>query len=74
MRRGVRQLLESATAPDGDVRLPDDTAIEVCRAIGSSMPQPESLMLTSFNDDEVLFDAIMVGAPGYCSEEVADQS
>ena len=54
-----------ATAPDVavlDVRLPDGTGIEVCRDLRSSMPDLKCLMLTSFNDDEALFDAIMAGA------------
>lgn len=62
-----------ATAPDVavlDVRLPDGTGIEVCRDLRSSMPDLTCLMLTSFNDDEALFDAIMAGASGYVLKEV----
>ena len=57
-----------ATQPDVavlDVRLPDGNGIEVCREIRSRMPQLSCLMLTSFADDEALFDAIMAGASGY---------
>jgi two-component system, NarL family, response regulator DevR len=62
-----------ATMPDVailDVRLPDGTGIEVCRDIRSQMPDLKCLMLTSFNDDEALFDAIMAGAAGYVLKEV----
>ncbi|MCU1393062.1 MAG: LuxR family transcriptional regulator [Ilumatobacteraceae bacterium] len=62
-----------ATKPDVailDVRLPDGTGIEVCRDLRSMMPDLKCLMLTSFNDDEALFDAIMAGAAGYVLKEV----
>src|SRR5260370_21773102 len=47
-----------------DVRLPDGDGVSVCRDIRSSQPQVACLMLTSFGDDEALFDAIMAGAAG----------
>ena len=53
-----------------DVRLPDGTGVEVCRDLRSQMPELKCLMLTSFNDDEALFDAIMAGASGYVLKEV----
>jgi two-component system, NarL family, response regulator DevR len=53
-----------------DVRLPDGTGIEVCRDLRSQMPELKCLMLTSFNDDEALIDAIMAGASGYVLKEV----
>ncbi|MFC7218059.1 response regulator [Streptomyces polyrhachis] len=48
-----------------DVRLPDGSGVEVCREIRSQDPGIKCLMLTSFPDDEALFDAIMAGASGY---------
>ena len=48
-----------------DVRLPDGDGVSVCREIRSRMPGVACLMLTSFGDDEALFDAIMAGAAGY---------
>ena len=62
-----------ATSPDVavlDVRLPDGNGIEVCRDLRSLLPDLRCLMLTSFNDDEALFDAIMAGASGYVLKEV----
>ncbi len=53
-----------------DVRLPDGNGVEVCREIRSSHPEIVCLMLTSFSDDEALFDAIMAGAAGYVLKEV----
>lgn len=57
-----------ATRPDVavlDVRLPDGSGVEVCREIRSRDESIKCLMLTSFSDDEALFDAIMAGASGY---------
>ncbi|MFJ1705354.1 response regulator [Kitasatospora sp. NPDC088346] len=48
-----------------DVRLPDGNGVEVCREVRSLDPAIKCLMLTSFSDDEALFDAIMAGASGY---------
>lgn len=53
-----------------DVRLPDGTGVEVCRDIRSDMPDVRCLMLTSYADDEALFDAIMAGASGYVLKEI----
>ncbi|MFE2885282.1 response regulator [Streptomyces graminifolii] len=57
-----------ATHPDVailDVRLPDGSGVEVCREIRALDESVKCLMLTSFADDEALFDAIMAGASGY---------
>jgi two-component system response regulator DevR len=62
-----------ATTPDVailDVRLPDGSGIEVCRDLRSMLPDLKCLMLTSFTDDEALFDAIMAGASGYVLKDV----
>ena len=53
-----------------DVRLPDGNGVEVCREIRSRHPEIQCLMLTSFADDEALFDAIMAGAAGYVLKQV----
>jgi DNA-binding NarL/FixJ family response regulator len=53
-----------------DVRLPDGNGVEVCRDIRSRHPDVQCLMLTSFADDEALFDAIMAGASGYVLKQV----
>ncbi|MFJ9110988.1 response regulator [Streptomyces sp. NPDC102283] len=57
-----------ATRPDVavlDVRLPDGSGVEVCREVRSRDENIKCLMLTSYADDEALFDAIMAGASGY---------
>jgi DNA-binding NarL/FixJ family response regulator len=53
-----------------DVRLPDGDGVSVCREIRSRMPGVACLMLTSFGDDEALFDAIMAGAAGYVLKQI----
>lgn len=53
-----------------DVRLPDGDGVEVCREIRSRHPEIQCLMLTSFADDEALFNAIMAGASGYVLKQV----
>ena len=53
-----------------DVRLPDGDGVSVCRELRSAMPELACLMLTSFADDEALFDAIMAGAAGYVLKQI----
>lgn len=53
-----------------DVRLPDGDGVTVCRELRDRMPDLRCLMLTSFADDEALFDAIMAGAAGYVLKQV----
>jgi DNA-binding NarL/FixJ family response regulator len=53
-----------------DVRLPDRDGVEVCREIRSGHPEIKCLMLTSFADDEALFEAIMGGASGYLLKQI----
>lgn len=52
-----------------DVRLPDGNGIEVCREVRSRHPETRCLILTSFADDQALFDAIVAGASGYVLKE-----
>ena len=53
-----------------DVRLPDGSGVEVCRDVRSELPATRCLMLTSYADDEALFDAIMAGASGYVLKDI----
>ncbi|MFD4526568.1 response regulator [Streptomyces sp. NPDC058470] len=53
-----------------DVRLPDGDGISVCRELRSRMPELACLMLTSFDDEEALLDAIMAGAAGYVLKQI----
>ena len=53
-----------------DARLPDGSGIEVCRTIRAVDPSIQALILTSYDDDEALFAAIMAGAAGYVLKEI----
>src|SRR3982751_3708867 len=53
-----------------DGRLPDGSGIEVCRTVRSQDPSINALILTSYDDDEALFSAIMAGAAGYVLKEI----
>lgn len=62
-----------ATRPDVavlDARLPDGSGIDVCREVRSASPEIRALVLTSFDDDDALFAAIMAGASGYVLKQV----
>jgi len=75
---------EAATAAEGlsripptkpdvaliDMRLPDGNGVEVCRDIRSQHGDIYCLILTSFADDEALFDSIMAGAAGYLLKQI----
>src|SRR3954468_22862227 len=53
-----------------DQRLPDGNGVDVCRDVRSQDPTIKALMLTSYQDDEALFDSIMAGASGYLLKQV----
>ena len=83
-RHGVEVVGESASAAEAtaripalrpdvavlDARLPDGSGIEVCRSVRSVDPTIKALILTSYDDDEALFAAIMAGASGYVLKEI----
>ncbi|MCU1501706.1 MAG: LuxR family transcriptional regulator [Ilumatobacteraceae bacterium] len=52
-----------------DVRLPDGSGIELCRQLRAADRPVACLMLTSYNEDEALLDAIVAGAAGYLLKE-----
>ncbi|MFE0036168.1 response regulator [Streptomyces sp. NPDC059015] len=53
-----------------DVRLPDGDGVTVCRELRNRMPELACLMLTSFDDEDALLDAIMAGAAGYVLKQI----
>ncbi|MFD8413096.1 MULTISPECIES: response regulator [unclassified Streptomyces] len=53
-----------------DVRLPDGDGVTVCRELRSRVPGLACLMLTSFDDEEALLDAVMAGAAGYVLKQI----
>jgi two-component system, NarL family, response regulator DevR len=53
-----------------DARLPDGNGIDVCREVRAVDPSIKGLILTSYEDDEALFAAIMAGAAGYVLKQI----
>lgn len=65
--------LASAYQPDVvvmDVRMPGGSGVEACRAIRDERPDAQVIMLTSFSDDEALFNSIMAGAAGFVLKQI----
>jgi len=48
-----------------DIRMPGMNGIEACKEIKAYLPATQVIMLTSYAEDEMLFDAISAGAAGY---------
>ena len=81
---GIRVVGESGTASEAvgdilrlhpdvavlDARLPDGSGIEVCRDVRAQADDISALILTSYDDDEALFAAIMAGAAGYVLKDI----
>ncbi|MDO8484610.1 MAG: response regulator transcription factor [Candidatus Limnocylindrales bacterium] len=53
-----------------DVRLPDGSGIEACRAIRAELPATRIVMLTSYPDEEAVLSAIVAGASGYLLKQI----
>ena len=53
-----------------DVRLPDGSGIEACRAIRAEFPTTRVVMLTSYPDEEAVLSAIVAGASGYLLKQI----
>jgi two-component system, NarL family, response regulator DevR len=53
-----------------DVRLEEGNGVEACREIRSRHPRTACLILTSYADDDALFQAIMAGAAGYVLKQI----
>lgn len=57
-----------------DARLPDGSGVEVCRDVRAAEPSVQALILTSYDDDEAMFAAIMAGASGYVLKQIEGDS
>lgn len=53
-----------------DIRLPDGSGIEACRAIRAELPDTRIVMLTSYPDEEAVLSAIVAGASGYLLKQI----
>lgn len=66
-----------AVSPDVailDGRLPDGSGIEVCRIIREEQPAVRCLILTSYDDDDAIFAAVLAGAAGYVLKQIRGQN
>jgi len=53
-----------------DIRLPGKSGIEATREIVDTLPETKVIILTSFAEDDLLFDAINAGAYGYILKQI----
>lgn len=56
-----------------DIRMPDESGLEVLRQIRQIQPGARVLMLTSFDDDEYVMGALRAGARGFILKSVSDE-
>jgi len=57
-----------------DLRLSDGSGIDVCRRLRETDMDTKVLVLTSYADDDLVFDAIAAGADGYLLKEIHGDS
>lgn len=72
---GGRQAVDAAVSHSPqvvvmDVRMPEGSGVEACREIRDKVPDAQVIMLTSFSDDEALFNSIMAGAAGFVLKQI----
>jgi two-component system response regulator DevR len=53
-----------------DIRMPDGSGTDACRTIAAELPEIPVVMLTSYADEEALFEAISAGASGYVLKRI----
>jgi two-component system, NarL family, response regulator DevR len=53
-----------------DVRMPGVGGVAACRELRDQNPDADVIMLTSYSDDEALFNSIMAGASGFVLKQI----
>jgi DNA-binding NarL/FixJ family response regulator len=53
-----------------DARMPKKNGLDLLRALQAEKALPPTILLTTFDDDEVLLDAVRAGARGYLLKDV----
>jgi DNA-binding NarL/FixJ family response regulator len=56
-----------------DIRLPDGDGVGLCRKLRAAPDAPRCLVLTAFDDERVILDAIDAGVSGYLLKQVRGQ-
>jgi DNA-binding NarL/FixJ family response regulator len=68
---GLQQAL--ATRPDVvlmDIRMPVMNGVEATREIRRALPETRVLVLTTFDDDDLVMEALLEGAAGYLTKDL----
>jgi two-component system response regulator DevR len=52
-----------------DIRLPDQSGVEVCRQINTRWPQIRVIILTSYVSDDLIAETILAGAAGFVRKQ-----
>lgn len=53
-----------------DIRLPDGSGLEACRQIVQKLPGTRVIVLTSYSNDNFVYEAVTAGAQGYLMKEI----
>ena len=72
-RRGGAASVVDGIAPDVvlcDVRMQGDSGLDLCRRLRERRPEPRVVMLTVYDDEQYLFQALRAGAAGYLLKRV----
>ena len=54
-----------------DLRMPEMDGVEAMRRIGEADPEAKFIVLTTFDTDEYIFDALQAGAKGYLLKDTS---
>ncbi|HXS21301.1 MAG TPA: response regulator transcription factor [Steroidobacteraceae bacterium] len=54
-----------------DIKLPDFSGVELIRRLQTRNELPPTLILTTFEDDELLFEGLRAGARGYLLKDIS---
>jgi DNA-binding NarL/FixJ family response regulator len=63
-------------APDvvlSDINIPGPDGVEITRSLKSALPQAYVVLMTAYDDEEQLFDAVRVGAAAYFLKDLGPQ-
>jgi len=53
-----------------DIRLPDGSGLDACRQILQRQPDTKIIVLTSYSNDNFVYEAVTCGAQGYLMKEI----
>lgn len=53
-----------------DIRLPDGSGLEACKQILQRLPETKIIVLTSYSNDNYVYEAVTCGAQGYLMKEI----